>query len=121
MRQYNRIHKHHARLYQTAPSAGGRQHHNLIPKRRKCLVEWSGCCSLHHIIQRHIAIEHQISKCLTLGLYFGQPGTADVNGFLAKDATIVWKVLDSCTSDDVALVRLYSVIRAEKLGDCAMT
>jgi hypothetical protein len=44
------------------------------------------------------------ASVVELGLYLGQAGAGDTNGFLAKDATIVWKVLDSCTSDEVAVV-----------------
>lgn len=48
----------------------------------------------------------KLASVLALALYLGQEGAGDTSGFLAKDATIVWKVLDSCISDEVAVVRL---------------
>jgi len=39
-------------------------------------------------------------------LCLGQAGVGDTNRFLANDATMVWKELDSCTSDPVAVVQL---------------
>jgi hypothetical protein len=48
----------------------------------------------------------KLASVVELGLYLGQVGAGETNGFLAKDATTVWRVLDSCTSDVVAVVRL---------------
>ena len=71
------------------------------------LSSWEGDAVCTTFFSATFPLKAKLAIVVALGLYFGQPGAGDADGFLANDATIVWKVLDSCTSDAVALVRLY--------------
>jgi hypothetical protein len=67
---------------------------------------WAGVVVCTTLFSATFPLNANWASVVELGSYLGQAGVGDTNGFLAKDATIVWRVLDSCTSDAVAVVLL---------------
>jgi hypothetical protein len=88
----------------TGPVGGNNKILFQIPVH--AMSSWAGDTACTTLVSAMFPSYPNLARVVSLGLYLGQAGAGDTNRFLANDATMVWKVLDSCTSDPVAVVRL---------------